>query len=651
MKNDKNSAVNYKRNIQLMIKQLFELRKGPTPWVKAFCAGLCAGLPVLIGILMGNFELGLLGGIGGFTYLYVFNETYASRVKKIFLVAVTISFLVGLGTIVAPYHWLVILIIGLIGFIATFVFGVLKVPGPAAIFFILSFTITTSMPINPSQAPLRFLVVLASGMFAWALSMVGWFKNPHKSEIKAVEDVYLSLGNFCEAIGSKDMNNKRQMVIEALRRGEETLSSGFVSKKNKMKFNRFVLLNQYANDLFLELIEVSFYRSSKISQEIINMIRELYKGIRPGNGEENKIELKRLSNESAGEYHKLLDSIYDIEKLMNMPLEEIESEVTTAVRPSRRMKLIKAMDMDFIVFINSVRYGVVLSISAIVAFCFPFTRPYWIPLSCAAVMFGTTIMATFNRAILRCFGTIIGVLIATCILSLHPAGIFVAIINMILTMIVELVVVRNYALVAMFITPNALILAEAATKISDPSQFITGRITNIIVGSMIGLVGTYMIGRKSASSRLPGLITKLIRSQSRAIVRLEANKENSNIHDTQWIKEKMEINLGNLKFAYNTALGEIPRNQEKLEFMWPAIASLEHISYLIGKNIEGREYMKLSDQDLAKILMVLEKIATAVEQKHVLKGIRTLAVAEIPKICKEINNLQETLSMKNMFIQ
>ena len=57
------------------------------------------------------------------------------------------------------------------------------------------------------------------------------------------------------------------------------------------------------------------------------------------------------------------------------------------------MKLIKAMDLDFIVFVNSVRYGGILSISAIVA---------------------------------------------------------------------------------MFITPNALILAEAATKISDPSQFITG---------------------------------------------------------------------------------------------------------------------------------------------------------------------------------
>ncbi|AHM57759.1 hypothetical protein EAL2_808p02540 (plasmid) [Peptoclostridium acidaminophilum DSM 3953] len=352
MKKEKNNSANYKIDMKLMIKQLFELRKGPTPWGKAFCAGLCAGLPVLLGILMDNFELGLLGGVGGFTYLYVFNETYASRIKKIFLVALTISFLVGLGTIVAPYPWLVILIIGLIGFAGTFIFGVFKVPGPAAIFFILSFAITTSMPINPTQAPLRFIVVLSSGLFAWALSMAGWFKNPHRAEIKAVEDIYLSLGAFCEAIGSKDMNNKRQLALEALRRGEETLSSGVKLKRNKMQFDRLVLLNQYANDLFLELIEVSFYRSGKVPQEIIHRIGELNKFISCKNGKEDKIDIKRLFEEPASEYSRLMDGIYAIEGLINMPLEDIEAEVAKSVRPSRRMRLVKAMDRDSIVSLS-----------------------------------------------------------------------------------------------------------------------------------------------------------------------------------------------------------------------------------------------------------------------------------------------------------
>lgn len=648
MINDRKHSVNHKRDVQLMLKQLFEFRKGPTPWVKAFCAGLCAGLPVLIGSLMGEFALGLLGGIGGFTYLYVFNETYATRLKKIFWVALAISFLVGLGTMAAPYPALVILITGFIGFAGTFIFGVFKIPGPAAVFLVLSFLITTSMPIDPSQAPLRFLVVLASGLFAWALSMVGWFRDPHRSEIKAVEVVYGSIGDFCEAIGSEKQNEKRHLVVENLRRAEETLSSGIISTTHQMEYNRLVLLNQQADDLFLELIEVSFDQSGKVPrvpQEFIHRIRAISKKIKPRQDQDKPINLNSLPSDPHIGYERLLESILDTETLLGLPIEAIESEVATAVRPSRRWKLIKALDPDFIVFVNAVRYGVILSISTLVAFSFPFTRPYWIPLSCAAVMFGTTIMTTFNRAILRCAGTIIGIAMATVILSLNPPGHIVAVINMILTMIIELVVVRNYALVAMFITPNALILAEAASVVSNPSGLITGRVTDIIVGSMIGLVGTYIIGRKSASSRLPGLITKLIRIQAQAFVRLQANKESNNIQDNQWIKEKIEINLGNLKLAYETAMGEIPRNQEKLELMWPAIASLDHISYLINRQIQSGESLNLSDQDLAKLLMVFEKTATAVELKQVPNNRKPLEIARIPKICKEINYLQEALSI------
>lgn len=647
MKYDKSDFENLKRDFKLMFRQLFELRKGPTPWRKAFLAGLCAAPPILIGVLMGNFRLGLLGGIGGFTYLYVFNETYANRAKKILLIAVSISFLVGLGTLTAPYPWLVVLIIGLIGFTATFVFGVLKVPGVAAVFFVLSFTITTSMPADPSLAPLRFLVVLASGLFAWAVSMAGWFVNPHKAEIKAVKDVYLSLGDFCEAIGTPDVNKRRHIAVEALRRGEETLSSGFLSKKNKKEFNRLVLLKKYANDLYLEILEISMYASDRLPKEIIDLTRELYKGVENKNADDI---LQRLSGTKTDEYEKLTDCIYVIDKRMKMPLDEIENEADITPKHSKSRKLIKSMDPDFIVFINALRYGVILSISAIVAFSFPFTRPYWIPLSCAAVMFGSTIMTTFNRAILRCFGTIIGILLATVILSFHPAGVVIALINMLLTMITELVVVRNYAFVAIFIAPNAIILAEAATMSGDPSQFIKGRIVNILVGSMIGLLGTYIIGRKSASIRLPGLITKLVRSHARAIVRLEADEKDYSIHDIEWIKEKIEINLDNLKLAYHTALGEIPRNQEQLEFMWPVISTLEHISYLIGRKIEKREYIKISDDKLAQILMVLEKVATVVEQKQVLKEVRELEIEEISEISREINYLQENLRMKNIFL-
>ena len=81
-----------------IIKQLFKINKTPFPWQKAINAGICAGFPVLIGVLIRKIPLGLLGGIGSFSYLYVINEPYAQRGKKIFFAAFGISLSGAFGT-------------------------------------------------------------------------------------------------------------------------------------------------------------------------------------------------------------------------------------------------------------------------------------------------------------------------------------------------------------------------------------------------------------------------------------------------------------------------------------------------------------------------------------------------------------------------
>ena len=154
-------------------KQAFVLKNNPFPWVKAFCAGLCAAIPVFIGLLLGNFEYGLTSGIGAFTFLYMFNQPFAQRAKKLFFVMIGLSLCVGLGTILAPYPLAATIMMGIIGALVIFIFGALKITGPSAVFFILCYEMATGMPIDPSLAPLRAgLVFLGGGVilgdcYAW----------------------------------------------------------------------------------------------------------------------------------------------------------------------------------------------------------------------------------------------------------------------------------------------------------------------------------------------------------------------------------------------------------------------------------------------------------------------------------------------------
>jgi uncharacterized membrane protein YccC len=62
---------------------------------------------------------------------------------------------------------------------------------------------------------------------------------------------------------------------------------------------------------------------------------------------------------------------------------------------------------------------------------------------------------------------------------------------MILTAIAEFIVTRNYAIAAIFITANALLIAEKSTKITDITYFMQARITDIAIVSAIGLLGTW----------------------------------------------------------------------------------------------------------------------------------------------------------------
>ena len=60
------------------------------------------------------------------------------------------------------------------------------------------------------------------------------------------------------------------------------------------------------------------------------------------------------------------------------------------------------------------------------------------------------------------------------------------------------------------------------------------------------------------------------------------------------------------------------------------------------------EYLNLSDEDLAQLLLVLETMATAIEQKQLIQPKNIPIIDEVPKICKEINQLQEALSIESI---
>lgn len=630
-------------NTPSIFKQALTVNKKPFPWLKAFLAGLAAGLPVVIGLLFGNLQYGLLAGMGGFTYLYVFPIPYAQLAKKLFSVVLAITLCVFLGTLLAPYPLLIAIFMGLIGGITVFIFGSLKLIGPSAIFLVLIFAMTSGMPVAPELAPLRAGLAFLGGALSWIIAMSGWFFNPHGPEVGVVKRVYRELALFMNTIDTNKNNDAQHRVMAILKEADQTLAAGYIPWHSDDQFNRLVALNNYANKIFLYTVEHFLEKNKKLPSEIAESLTIIFQLIDSKTMYEDASKNLPHPDEMTEEVALLFIEITDAKDCLVESSVNLQKKIKLT-KPSLKTIFLGAFDKNSIVLINALRFTAFTILAAIIAYEFNFARSFWVPLSCVAVMSGSTAVATFHRAIQRGLGTVAGILIASVILALHPSGFFIALLIFLLTFITELFIVKNYGLAALFFTPSALLMAESVSH-GDFSftYFATARIMDVAIGIVIGLIGVWLVGRKSASSRLPHLISKTIRSQAQFLFVLFS--EQGNGYKGKKIREaaKMQTNINNMKTLYATATGEIPVDKKALEYYWSVVFSIEELGFLLEECSKLNERSVLSDETLAELLYIFESIANAADQKIATHVKEVPIIKDFPSVQYAIKSIQTSL--------
>ncbi|WP_276483132.1 FUSC family protein [Paraflavitalea pollutisoli] len=144
--------------------------------------------------------------------------------------------------------------------------------------------------------------------------------------------------------------------------------------------------------------------------------------------------------------------------------------------------------------VESIIVGVFMVLSILVGHLLHLNFPYWLPISCAAVMQGVSLQHVWQRSFHRILGTFVGLGFAWLLLQLHMTPLNICLSILVLQFIIEVLVVRHYALAVIFITPLTLFLAEAGGSLIDsPNQLITLRFLDITLGSLIGALGGWVL--------------------------------------------------------------------------------------------------------------------------------------------------------------
>jgi len=141
--------------------------------------------------------------------------------------------------------------------------------------------------------------------------------------------------------------------------------------------------------------------------------------------------------------------------------------------------------------LNGTVVGISVTACLLLAHALDLERPYWVPVSCLAVMQGATLRDVWHRKIHRLAGTGVGLLLASALLELPLATWGLVGVVALLMFLIETAIVRHYAVAVVFITPLTILLSEVSTHGQVNARSIMElRMLDTVLGCVIGLLGS-----------------------------------------------------------------------------------------------------------------------------------------------------------------
>ena len=220
------------------------------------------------------------------------------------------------------------------------------------------------------------------------------------------------------------------------------------------------------------------------------------------------------------------------------------------------------------------RAGVAVCVAGFIASTLGIDHAYWAMSAAVLVVHqGFDWIRTLQRGVERMLGTGTGLVLAGALLALHPQGLWLVATIALLQFTVELVVLRNYAIAVVFITPLALTMSSGGHPVDDIDELLLARGTDTLIGCVVALAVYLLIGRRHNAARLPEAIARTldaIAATSRHLVLGAAITVAARA-----ARRDLQIRAMAMLEAHDGGLGGSARERRSAERMWPAVVATE----------------------------------------------------------------------------
>lgn len=448
-------------------RQLLQWRPAPAArWAFSLRAGAAVSLPVLAGWLAGDTRAGMMAAIGGLSALYCAGRPYLSRALGLGLVVLAFTAAVTLGHSVGQQWPLAVVpVVALIAMLATWLCNALQVGPPGAYLFMLACAAGSALPAGQFGSGRVAALVAGGGALAWLLHMAGALWRWRGPEREAVRQAGNAVQRYLQAAGGDDEPAARLQASRALHAAWQALVAYQPQRSApRSQLEQLRALNRQWHQLFADVVgqrlaaAAAVGRAACLQQALDDPARQL-----------PPWQQDTLPQGRPASWRVL-------------------AEALAAGSTSRRVVL---------------RVGVAALVAGTLAYGLDLERAYWAIAAAVLILHaGLDWNQSLVRGSQRLVGTLAGLVLTAAVLWWHPQGLVLAALVFALQFTVEMLVVRNYLLAAMFITTTGMLLACGGVVPEDPGAYLSARAVDTVLGCAVALLVLRLLPVRSQRGQL-----------------------------------------------------------------------------------------------------------------------------------------------------
>ncbi|MBX6389221.1 MAG: FUSC family protein [Frankia sp.] len=478
------------------LRAIFQLNRLPPGRVGiAVIHAVATGVPLTIGWLLGRVPEGLTAALGAVTAVYYPMSSWGYRARALPVVAVGSSIATTVGAAAGGERWRTSLAVAAVAFVATLLKTAIAAPPPGAVPFVVVAAVATQLPPGYVRLEVQAGLTLAGATFAYLLTMVGARWDRAGPTRRAVVRALDALAEMLAALGGPRADATRHEAGQAIRQAEVMAIRDRVDSE----------LADLATSLWGVFQAGVAYgtrhqrppppaASARLRSDARHVART---------GRVPTVPVWTGVQHRSPDWVRLAAAIDDV----GMPP---AGPTPPPVIPPMRDLLAEGLRRGSPAWPWAARAGLATFGAALLAISAGIERPYWAPVAAATVLEVRTARIASQRSAQRAIGTAIGAAAAFALRAAPLPMWSMIIVATVLQGAAQVLIVANYALGTILLTPLTLLLVEFAHPGIPPSALIGPRIFDTLLGILVGLAAALALWPRAATHSLPRALADCI---------------------------------------------------------------------------------------------------------------------------------------------